>query len=613
MAADYVINIGVKSTGTQGLKQIQEAAEKAKAAIGQIKDVNANIGVSFKKLEETASASFSKIGGFIKGALGIGAAFEAVEFVKSSKEAFDDLEKSVTRVNTVIRSTRGAAGFSGEQIEDQAKELSKSIVNGRSEILDAQGMLLSFTQIKGPVFGQATQAVADFATFYKEDMTAAALSIGKALNNPLTGMARLQRQGVAFNETQKEAIKNYIAQGKLSEAQGVILKELNNEFGGQAKAFAGTDEGKVKMAAKAWDEVKIKIGEIISKIEVALIPAFLKFVNITKYIVNSSSFQFLLSALGLILKIMIPVVAIWAGYKLQLIAVEAYQKIAAISANLLGSSMATVGEETAAATLSWESFSAALASTGIGALVAGLGLLIGKLIEVNEQIDESVDKATGFKKIAETTKSITEKKSETDLTFSNLKNLLPVERSKLLSDLMEQKKNIEEKLTTEISPSVPAAQKYQKQAAEANKASWLSSAFALVTSGGASSAFSLKYAASQTSSTAAEATKQNTEAQKKVETASRDLSKQISFLQKNGIKPQTLPGSELQNQTKADSLNISALSGANGGLGQAKVINIHIDTVQKNIGVKDSAESKDAAVAYLLRAINNLSASQNSM
>ena len=279
----------------------------------------------FDKQMSGLKGTLKSVGGLLAGAFAVGG---AIEFLKSSKEAYDKLEASVTRVNTVLASTKGAAGLTSEQIENQAKELSKGIVASRSEILDAQGMLLSFTGIKGPIFAETTKAVADFATFYKTDMTSAALSIGKAMNDPAMGMNRLQRQGVTFTEQQKKQVKIYEQQGNLLAAQRIIIAELNREFGGQAKAFALTDEGKLKMAAKRWSDIKLTLGEMISKIQLSLIPAFNKIMNafqkMVPYIKDAfqvlsngiSGFISLVEKLWPILKYIIGLFIAWKALKL---------------------------------------------------------------------------------------------------------------------------------------------------------------------------------------------------------------------------------------------------------------------------------------------------------
>jgi hypothetical protein len=62
-----------------------------------------------------------------------------------------------------------------------------------------------------------------------------------------------------------------------------------------------------------------------------------------------------------------------------------------------------------------------------------------------------------------------------------------------------------------------------------------------------------------------------------------------------------------------NSLNTSHLAGAQGGLGEAKVINIHIGTMQQNNGVKgkDLEEHAENAVGELVRALNNIAYQQS--
>jgi hypothetical protein len=65
---------------------------------------------------------------------------------------------------------------------------------------------------------------------------------------------------------------------------------------------------------------------------------------------------------------------------------------------------------------------------------------------------------------------------------------------------------------------------------------------------------------------------------------------------------------------KDSAINTSALGGGKGGLGEAKVINIKIDTMQKVI-TTDNKELKrrgQDAVEVMLRTLNNIAYSQSS-
>jgi hypothetical protein len=70
-----------------------------------------------------------------------------------------------------------------------------------------------------------------------------------------------------------------------------------------------------------------------------------------------------------------------------------------------------------------------------------------------------------------------------------------------------------------------------------------------------------------------------------------------------------------RNAVKDAAVNTSNLSGASGGLGQAKVINIRIDTMQKIEhvnGGKELAEKGQNAIEVMVRTLNNLAYSQSS-
>ncbi len=64
------------------------------------------------------------------------------------------------------------------------------------------------------------------ATPSAEALSAQAIQLGKALNNPIEGISALSRVGVAFTDEQKEQIKVLQESGDIMGAQGIILKEL---------------------------------------------------------------------------------------------------------------------------------------------------------------------------------------------------------------------------------------------------------------------------------------------------------------------------------------------------------------------------------------------------
>ena len=275
----YAFKIDLDGNAVKGMQQMQSEAEKLHSKTKEIHG-------SFGKLGESVKELANEFKGLALGALGIGSMFAGFEFIKSSKEAFDKFEESVTKVEAALTSTGHSAGLSLEEISDEAKKLSGQTLFNKAALLDGQSMLLTFTQIKGAVFNEAIPAITDFATRYHMEMADAALQVGKALNDPEKGMHRLTRMGVVFSKQQEEQIKHFMSINDVASAQRVMLGELNTEFGGLAKAMTTTDEGKLKIAAKTLDNFKLSVGELISKFLVGLIPAFNAVVNIAKEFKN---------------------------------------------------------------------------------------------------------------------------------------------------------------------------------------------------------------------------------------------------------------------------------------------------------------------------------------
>src|SRR6185503_5795133 len=103
-------------------------------------------------------------------------------------------------------------------------------------IQGGENLLLTFTNIGEDVFPSAVKAMNDMAVAMAEgdvsavDLKGSAIQLGKALNDPVKGITALTRVGVTFSDQQKKQIKDFVEQGRVADAQRVILAELEKEF-----------------------------------------------------------------------------------------------------------------------------------------------------------------------------------------------------------------------------------------------------------------------------------------------------------------------------------------------------------------------------------------------
>ncbi len=172
-------------------------------------------------------------------------------------------QQAEAKLAAVIKATGNAAGFTAEQLFDQAKALQAVTIFGDETIISAQAIIATFKNIRGDAFARTTQAVADMATVMGTDLKSATLQVAKALNDPATGLTLLNRSGVTFSQTQKDIIKGFVETNQLAEAQGVILGELESQFGGAAESQTKTFGGAIQQLKNTFGDFLEIVGEAV--------------------------------------------------------------------------------------------------------------------------------------------------------------------------------------------------------------------------------------------------------------------------------------------------------------------------------------------------------------
>jgi len=234
-----------------------KGAKDMHSALQKLSGQTSNTGAGFLKMSGAVAAgqvAFS----LLKSGAGM-----AIDFLKDSVKSANDSENSITQLNAVLASTKGASGMFIKDLTDQASALQKMTTFSDEAIASAQGLLLTFTNVKGKVFKDAIPVILDMSQALGQDLKSSSIQVGKALNDPIKGITALSRVGVSFTETQKDAITSLVNTGKTAEAQRLILKELNTEFGGSATAAGKTFAGSMERLKNQIDDVKESIGQTI--------------------------------------------------------------------------------------------------------------------------------------------------------------------------------------------------------------------------------------------------------------------------------------------------------------------------------------------------------------
>lgn len=206
-------------------------------------------------------------GGAMVGAVGLAALAGGVGMAIAN---INEAQTATAQLESVLKSTKGAAGLTKDAILEQATALSKLTTFSDEAILSGQNLLLTFTNIKGPVMQEATQTMLDMSQALGQDVKSSAIQLGKALNDPIQGITALSRVGVSFTDQQKQQIETLVASGRTMDAQRLILKELNTEFGGSATAAAATFGGQLTI-------LKNQMGEVLETVGGTIVQALMPF------------------------------------------------------------------------------------------------------------------------------------------------------------------------------------------------------------------------------------------------------------------------------------------------------------------------------------------------
>ena len=233
----------------------------------------ANAAAAKKEFAETTDQAehLGKSSAGMGKAIAAGAAAGVAGLVALGVSAFNAAEESARigrETERVIRTTGASAWTSAKQVSELAGAMSDKTGADDEAIQSGANLLLTFTNIQNAagegndVFDQTTQAALDMSTALGTDMSAAAIQLGKAINDPIKGVTALAKSGVSFTEQQRAQIKVLTESGDVLGAQKIVLAEVQKEFAGAAEA-AGTP----------LDKLRVKFGNLQEEVGARLIPA----------------------------------------------------------------------------------------------------------------------------------------------------------------------------------------------------------------------------------------------------------------------------------------------------------------------------------------------------
>src|SRR6266542_934611 len=179
---------------------------------------------------------------------------------------FEESQKVVNQTGAVLKSTGGVAHVTASQVGKLADAISRKAGIDDEAVQGAENLLLSFRAVRNEagkgnqVFTEASKTIVDMSVAMGQDLKTSTIQVGKALQDPIRGLTAVRRVGVSFTTQQETQITALVESGHKLEAQKIILRELNTEFGGSAAAQA-TASGKMHVAL---ENVAESIGGVLA-------------------------------------------------------------------------------------------------------------------------------------------------------------------------------------------------------------------------------------------------------------------------------------------------------------------------------------------------------------
>jgi hypothetical protein len=209
--------------------------DKAIADFKKLETKGEKAAFAIKKATVPAGLALAAMGGFL------------VNAAKGAEEARIADQKLASVLDTM--------GFEDatKRVSAYAESLEKTVAVDADVIKATQTKLATFSNLAGTVdeaggaFDRATLAALDMAAAGFGTAEGNAVQLGKALQDPIKGIAALAKSGVTFTEQEKDKIEALVESGNLLEAQNIILKAVEGQVGGTAAASASSFD-KMKFA-----------------------------------------------------------------------------------------------------------------------------------------------------------------------------------------------------------------------------------------------------------------------------------------------------------------------------------------------------------------------------
>ena len=273
MGAQFAVDLVFKALGADRIKRTTRDIDKLDDAV---RDVNGRLRDSkgrFKAAENsirktgraagTATANFQRLGiAFRTTLLPITALLGTFTLMNRALNTTGQRGAELASLRNGLRGLVDDGNAAADALLKIADAGGKATLFNEEDFTATFKLLTSFRNIGVDSYERVSNAAADLAQVTGQDMKSASMQLAKALEDPARRVTDLARSGTVFTEQQKEQIKALQQSGKLLEAQNLILKEIEAQYGGAAKAAGSAGyAGALDSLNEKWRDFLEAIGK----------------------------------------------------------------------------------------------------------------------------------------------------------------------------------------------------------------------------------------------------------------------------------------------------------------------------------------------------------------
>lgn len=236
------------------------------------------------KRTEFVSSRMNRAAGFMLGPLKSFMPLLSVvgiaEFANKAIAAFVESEGAIANVNAGLKSTKNAIGLTTDQIAGMANAWQKvGIFEDDAIMQNVSAQLLTFGNIGKQNFDRVQGAVMDVTAKLKglnatgEDLRGVSIMFGKAMDDPIRGMAAMRRVGISFSNAEEQQVKQMVAANNVLGAQNFMLKAIERQYGGTSEALGKTAGGMALIKKHKFDDELENLGKSFLVVKRALMSA----------------------------------------------------------------------------------------------------------------------------------------------------------------------------------------------------------------------------------------------------------------------------------------------------------------------------------------------------